>query len=261
MGRPAPARHAAGDATSIGDIFSAVRSLIGDEPDDDDQDFIEVDVVQSLLRSLQVRQAPGKRVNVRQQLVEAVSRVGDERRISPKALERMVIVENLVDTIEDDSMLSGSAKSWIRQIELTLDTVATDTGNILDEKNPHPALAVINQLAKLGGAESGSIQRDVEHILEDININYDENPEIFNVASSKQQPLLDRQSRAFNGNVQRTVKASEGKQTLVNAQPAVIEEPDGRFSGREVPDVMMKLLMPGWWNLMVNTHLRQGPGS
>ena len=259
-GRPASGRRAAGDATSIGDIFSAVRSLIGDEPDDD-QDFIEVDEVQSLLRSLQVRQAPGQRVNVRQQLVEAVSRVGDERRISPKALESMAIVENLVDTIEDDSMLSSSAKSWIRQIELTLDKVATDTGNILDEKNPHPALAVINQLAKLGGAESGSIQRDVEHILEDINIKYDENPEIFNVASSKLQPLLDRQSRAFNGNVQRTVKASEGKQTLVNAQRAVIEELDGRFSGREVPDVMMKLLMPGWRNLMVNTHLRQGPGS
>ena len=260
-GRSSSGRRAGGDATSIGDIFRSVRSLIGDEPDDDDQDFIEVDEVQSLLRSLQTRQTPGQRVNVRQQLVEAISSVGDERRISPEALESMAIVENLVDTIEDDSMLSNSAKDWIRQIELTLDKVATDTGNILDEKNPHPALAVINQLAKLGGAESGSIQRDVGHILEDINTNYDENPEIFIVASSKLQTLLDRQSRAFNGNVQRTVKASEGKQILANAQRAVIEELDGRFPGREVPDVMMKLLMPGWRNLMVNTHLRQGPES
>ena len=260
--RRASGRRGSGEASSIGDIFSTVRSLMEEEPEyGEDQDFIEVDEIQGLLRTLQSGQEPGQRLNVRQQLMETASRAGGDRRISPEALESMAVVENLVDTIEDDSMLSGSAKDWIRQLELTLDKVATDTGNILDEENPHPALEVINQLARLGGAESGSIRRDVEHILEDINTNYDENPEIFDVASSKLQPLLDRQSRAFTGNVQRTVKASEGKQTLVNAQRAVVDELDTRFSGREVPDVLMKLLMPGWRNLMVNTHLRQGQDS
>lgn len=254
-------RRVGADTTSIGDIFSKVRSLMSDEPDGDHHDFIEVEEVQDLLRSLQTAQAPGQRVNVRQQLMETVSRRGGDRRISPSALDSMAVVENLVDTIENDAMLSGSAKDWIRQLELTLDKVATDTGNILDEQNPHSALEVINQLAKLGGAESVSIRRDVEQILEDINTSYDDNPEIFSVASSKLQPLLDRQSRAFTGNVQRTVKASEGKQTFVNAQRAVVEALDDRFSGREVPEVLMQLLMPGWRNLMVNTHLRQGEDS
>ncbi|MDZ7684977.1 MAG: DUF1631 family protein [Gammaproteobacteria bacterium] len=70
-----------------------------------------------------------------------------------------------------------------------------------------------------------------------------------------------QQSRAFTGNVQRTVKASEGQQTLVNAQRAVVDEMDSMLAGREVPEVLMKLLMPGWRNLMVNTHLRQGRDS
>lgn len=260
--RRASGRRSAGEASSIGDIFSTVRNLMSREPEyEDDQDYIEIDEVQDLLRSLKPQQDPGQRRNVRQQLMESAAIAGGDRRISPEALESMAVVENLVDTIEDDSMLSGSAKNWIRQLELTLDKVATDTGNILDEENPHPALEVINQLAKLGGAESGSIRRDVENILQDINSNYDENPEVFEAATSRLQPLLDRQSRAFTGNVQRTVKASEGKQTLANAQRAVVDELDSRFSGREVPDVLMKLLMPGWRNLMVNTHLRQGQES
>lgn len=260
--RRASGRRAGGEVASIGDIFSTVRNLMTDQPEyEDDQEYIEIDEVQDLLRSLKSRSEPGQRLNVRQQLMETASHASGDRRISPEALESMAVVENLVDTIEDDSMLSGSAKDWIRQLELTLDKVATDTGNILDEENPHPALEVINQLARLGGAESGSIRRDVEHILEDINSNYDENPEIFDLASTKLQPLLERQSRAFTGNVQRTVKASEGKQTLANAQRAVVEELDARFTGREVPDVLMKLLMPGWRNLMVNTHLRQGEES
>ncbi|MFT6434940.1 MAG: diguanylate cyclase (GGDEF)-like protein [Candidatus Azotimanducaceae bacterium] len=260
--RRASGRRASGEAASMGDIFSTVRNLMKEEPQyEDDQDYIEIDEVQDLLRTLQNRSEPGQRLNVRQQLIETASRTGVDRRIAPEALESMAVVENLVDTIEDDSMLSSSAKDWIRQLELTLDKVATDTGNIFDEDNPHPALDVINQLARLGGAESGSIRRDVEHILEDINSSYDENPEIFDLATKKLQPLLERQSRAFTGNVQRTVKASEGKQTLVNAQRAVVDELDSRFSGREVPDVLMKLLMPGWRNLMVNTHLRQGQES
>jgi diguanylate cyclase (GGDEF)-like protein len=36
---------------------------------------------------------------------------------------------------------------------------------------------------------------------------------------------------------------------------------DGRYAGREIPEVLYKLLMPGWRNLLVNTHLREGEDS
>jgi len=61
--------------------------------------------------------------------------------------------------------------------------------------------------------------------------------------------------------VQRAVKASEGQQTLVNAQRAVIDEMNSRLAGREIPEILLKLLVPGWRNLLVNTHLRQGKDS
>lgn len=258
-------------STVIGDIYSTVRRLIRQpealheehEEHEDHDDDVELDEMLGILQRLQKETDPSSdcRMPVRQKLLDSSIVEGRQRRLSESVLERIDIVENLVDTIEDDSMISGSAKGWIRQLELTLDKVAAQRQNFLDKDNPHTSLNVLNQLARLGGAESASVQRKVEEIIGEINQNYDSDPEIFDGALSKLQPLIERQSRAFTGNVERTVKASEGKQTLINAQRAVVDEMEQRFAGREVPEVLMKLLMPGWRNLLVNTHLRQGQES
>ncbi len=258
-------------ASSISDIYSTVRNLISShqdeiEGDNGDQDFVELDEVQGLLEQLQQdisRTAesgmPAQRVPVRQRILENAAI--DGRQLAPQAMERLDVVENLVDAIEDDSLLSDSAKTWIRQLELTLGKVATQRQDFLDDENPHRSIDVINQLAQLGGSENASVQRNVQEIIGDINQSFDSNPAVFDDAIERLQPLLDRQSRAFTGNVQRTVKASEGQQTLLNAQRAVVSEMDQRLAGREVPEILMKLLMPGWRNLLVNTHLRQGQDS
>ena len=119
----------------------------------------------------------------------------------------------------------------------------------------------VNQIARLAGAESDSARQLVDDLVEDINTNFDDDPEVFDRAMGKIQPLVERQSRAFTGNVQRTVKASQGQQTLMNAQRAVVSEIDQRFSDKELPEILYKLIMPGWRNLLVNTHLREGEGS
>lgn len=158
-------------------------------------------------------------------------------------------------------MLPEGVKDWVRDPELTLDKVATKQTDFLSQSNPHKSVEVINQLARLGSAETGSVKRSVDQIIDSINQGFDSDPEVFNQAYDQLQPLVERQNRAFTGNVQRTVKSSEGQQTLQNAQRAVVSEMDNRLSGKEVPEILMKLLMPGWRNLMVNTHLRQGEDS
>jgi diguanylate cyclase (GGDEF)-like protein len=250
---------------ALGDIYSTVRNLLakpeqGLEGEEPHQDYLEADELQQLLRSIRPSGNGQQRLNVREQVRQQVA-ADSGRRLAPAALESLDVVENLVDTIEQDVLLSGSAKGWIRQLELTLGKVAADQNDLLDDENPHRALDVINQLARLGGSESGSMRREVDQIVEQINSNYDGDPEVFDAALSQLEPLVARQSRAFTGNIQRTVKASEGQQTLLSAQRAVVGELDQRLVGRQVPEVLMKLLMPGWRNLMVNTHLRQGQDS
>lgn len=269
FGEPPPATRRRTDdvGDAIRNIYTSVRELVGsksgeEEVYEDETDFFEVEEVQDLLSTLEdeMLEGAGRRMPVRERLLNTASLVGG-RRISPSTMQNLEVVENLVDTIEDDAMLTPSSKDWIRQLELTLDKVAAGQDDFLSEKNPHRSLEVVNQLARLGGAESGSAKRAVDEIVREINTNYDEDPEVFDQALSKLQPLVDRQNRAFTGNVQRTVKASEGQQTLLNAQRAVISEMDQRYAGREVPEILYKLLMPGWRNLLVNTHLREGEES
>ena len=256
---------------AIRSIYSSVRNLMAgnfgqteEQYDDADVDYFEAEEVQDLLSTLEdemmAADVSGQRVPVRERLLQTASLVGG-RRVAPETMRNIEVVENLVDTIDKDAMITGSSKNWIRQLELTLNKVAARDNEFLNEKNPHSSMEVLNQLASLGGAGSGSAKRAVDQIIEEVNTGYDEDPEVFDRALSKLQPLVERQNRAFTGNVQRTVKASQGQQTLVNAQRAVVSEMDTRYAGRQIPEVFYKLLMPGWRNLLVNTHLRQGEDS
>jgi diguanylate cyclase (GGDEF)-like protein len=252
-------RGASREPSDIGEAISRLYSTVSsfsqhDEPAADTE-YADFQDVRELLTQLEPS-TDGRRTRIPEQIHRSAGRP-----IAPEVMESLGVVENLVDSIETDNMLPGMVKDGVRQLELTLDKVATENENFLSGDDPHESLEVINQLAKLGGAESGSIRRDVEGIIDNITRNYDRDPEVFNTALTQLQPLVEKQSKAFTGNIQRTVKASEGQQTLANAQRAVVSELSDRFTGRQVPEVLMKLLMPGWRNLMVNTHLRQGEES
>ena len=252
---------------AISSIYGTVRDLMsGKSPASESADFsdeqhVSFDEVQNLLGAIKQRrvESAAERPNIRQMLMGSAR--ASNRAIAPDVMESLEVVENLVSAVETDNLVSSSAKDWIRQLELTLDKVATQESDFLYDESPHSSLEVINELARLGGSESGSVKRTVDKIVEDINQNFDSNPQIFEEALEQLQPIVEKQSRAFTGNVQRTVKASEGQQTLVNAQRAVVDEMDSRLAGRQVPEVLLRLLMPGWRNLMVNTHLRQGQDS
>jgi len=256
-------------STVIADIYSTVRGLIRKpediyfEENDEFEDDVQPDEMRELLQSLQDEIDPSSdsRVRIRQHIIDSVIVDGRQRRLSETVADGLDVVEDLVDTIEDDRMLSNSTRGWIRQLELTLNKVTTRRLNLLDKHYPHSSLNVINQLARLGGAESADVHRKVDDIIAEINQDYDSDDEVFEVALGRLQPLIERQSRAFTANVQRTVTASEGKQRLINAQRAVIKGLAQQFTSREVPEILMQLLMPGWRDLLVNTHLRQGEES
>ena len=179
----------------------------------------------------------------------------------PSALQNISVVENLVAMMEQDAMLSSRAKGWIRQLQLTLGKVATGNADLLDESYPHASLAVINQLACLGGAEPSGMEQQLDELVTQIADNYDSDPLVFDAAIDTLAPMVARQLKAFERNFQRTAQIRAGQQTLLNAQRAVANELGSRISGQRIPDILLQLLIPGWRNLMVNTHLRRGEDS
>ncbi len=107
-------------------------------------------------------------------------------------------------------------------------------------------------------AKSGS---RVDELLERIVKDYDRNPEVFEDVLEELSPLVERQARAYRGNVERTVRASEGQQKLARARRAVARQLEPRLAGKDVPELFLRLMNPGWRNLLVHTHLRHGPNS
>ncbi len=257
---------------TLQNLYSTVRTLAQQMDDGaiedeeiDEENLYRLEDIRGALSTMQQQQlqAPvsGPRQSVTKGIIEALEQGGDGRRVSPVARENLEVVENLVDTFEQDSILSTSAKDWMRQLEITLDKVATEDSDFLNEEQPHAALEVLDQLANLGASESGSVKRSVDKVVSRIVENFDDNSGVFDEALTELQPLLERQTRAYTGNIERTVKASEGRHTLSNAQNAVVSEIGNRVGGQRIPDVLLKLLVPGWRNLLVNTHLRQGEES
>lgn len=273
-GSPARTPRSRKVGKALDNIYSTIRDLINiqegvEEEEYSEEDVLQVEEVEVLLNSLQLdsarqhgdRRSGDRRSSIKDQLLAALKQHGGGRRLDAVAREGLEVVDNLVETIEDDSMLSPNSVDWIRSLELTLTKVAAREGNFLSQQDPHESLAVLNQLAQLGASESRTIKRTVDNVVNRIVENFDSNPAAFEEALEQLQPLVERQSRAFTGNVQRTVKASEGQQTLLNAQQDVAREVDRRLNGSRVPDILLKLLMPGWRNLLVHTHLRQGQDS
>jgi diguanylate cyclase (GGDEF)-like protein len=126
---------------------------------------------------------------------------------------------------------------------------------------------VLNQLARIGNAQDirFGIDRDVglrvDELLTRVVREYDKNPKVFEDILTELEPLVDRQSKAYRGNVERTVRASEGQQKLARARRSVVESLTPRITGDRVPDLLLRLLNPGWRNLLVHSHLRYGPDS
>ena len=252
---------------AIRSIFSSLRDLVsastGNAPEVSDRgaEYFQQEEIQELLLSLddEVREFKGDRMPVRERLMETAALVGG-RRLSPESVRDLEVVESLVDVIEDDDILAPGAKDWIRKLEYTLDKVAARDTDFLGEQSSHGAMEFINQLARLD-VEAGGTSHAVDQIIQEITDNYDENPDVFESAVEKLSPLIERQSKAFSGNLQRTVKTRQGQQTLQNAREAVVSEMDSRYSGKDIPEVLLRLLVPGWRNLLVNTHLREGENS
>ena len=209
------------------------------------------------------------RPSITQRLQQLLAEQGDGKYFGLEQRDALEVVDGLVGTIRSDEYLPESVKSWLDGLEITLGKLATRNVEFLDTSATplHPALQLLNGLAELGNTADGgegmepAVRTRVDSILERVQQDYDEDPEVFARALSDLEPLLERQQRAFQGNLKRVVRQSEGSQRLVSARRSVVQALEGRLAGRAVPELLLKLLNPGWRNLLVHAHLRHGPES
>ncbi len=210
----------------------------------------------------------GRRVRTR--LIEHLkSRHGGRKSLAEEDYDTLEMMENLVESITEDRFITQGIREWVRRMEVTLNKLATKDPEFLrhEAEKPHSAMQMLNQLARLGNAQDvregidREVGRRVDELLQRVVSEYDQNPEVFTEVVDELHPLVDRQTQAYRGNVERTIRASEGQQKLGRARRRVIDEMAQRFEGQQVPELLLELLNPGWRNLLVHTHLRKGVDS
>jgi diguanylate cyclase (GGDEF)-like protein len=208
-------------------------------------------------------------VRLKSRLLDILAqRHGASTRLDAEDFDNLSVMETLVDTLESDRYLTDAARSWIRRLELTLNKLAATDRGFLErgpDERPHSAMTLLNQLARLGGDHRDGVDREiarrVDELLERVAREFDRNPEVIEDVVDELDPLVDKQARTYRSNLERTVRASEGRQKLVRARRTVLAAMTERLAGREIPELLLQLVNPGWRNLLVHTHLRRGIDS
>ena len=236
-----------------------------------EETFKSEDILQALSSvERQLEDSGDSDVRLKPRLIEILRRRhGDAKTFKEQDYDTLEVMENLVDALRTDSFLTHGVREWIARLEITLNKLAAQDPEFLNSESerPHSAVQMLNQLARLGDASDvregidREVGRRVDELLKRVVQEYDGNPDVFSEVVGELGPLVDRQTRAYRGNIERTVRASEGQQKLARARRAVIDEMTERLAGKQVPDLMLELLNPGWRNLLVHTHLRNGPQS
>ena len=272
-------RNMYGAARNLLDLDRRTRSLRGQDVDDmlatsdtPAQDTFRTDDILSALADIETEMGDASvgDVRLKSRLVELLQqRHGQHKRFAEEDYDTLDVMENLVGSMREDELLTEGIREWIQRLELTLNKLAAKDPAFLREETerPHGAVQMLNQLARLGNSKDirEGIDRDVgkrvDELLHKVVSEYDENPEVFDQVVGELNPLVDKQTRAYRGNIERTIRASEGQQKLARARKAVVKEIEDRVDDRQVPELLLELLNPGWRNLMVHTHLRQGTES
>ena len=217
-----------------------------------------------------VGDAPSADTRLRPRLIEELkSHFGRHKGLMEEDYDTLAFMEHLVDSMATDQLITEGVRDWGRRLEITLNKLAAQDPDFLqsDPEDPHSAVQMLNQLARLGNSRDPrdgidrEVGRRVDELLHKVVTDYDANPKVFAEVVDELHPLIDRQARTYRGNVERTVRASEGQQKLARARRRVAGEVGDRIAGRDVPELLLELLNPGWRNLLVHTHLRHGAQS
>ena len=118
-----------------------------------DQRYDPNDILQAISQiETELGDAPVTDSRLKPRLMEVLkARATAARRRSAKSMyDTLDVMENLVDSIEQDKLLTEGIRGWVKRLEVTLNKLATKDPEFLDHdaERPHSAVEVLNQLAR-----------------------------------------------------------------------------------------------------------------
>ncbi len=197
--------------------------------------------------------------NNKQQLAE----LSDTEGLTADSLNQLDLVDNLFGTIKSQLDVSQELRPALGGLHIPLAKLALlDQHFFLDRG--HPARIVLDKLAKLSSSANfpnKALETRITEIVDQIVADYDSDNAVFDNALLKIDKLVAQQERALSRNVERVVRIQEGQEKLLKAQQAVDKVIAAKVRTEHAPRVLVDLVDSGLRDLLVLTHIKEGPHS
>ncbi|MCB1688382.1 MAG: DUF1631 family protein [Halioglobus sp.] len=220
----------------------------------------------ALQRSSEAREAVQQSDSLRAYLASNKDEIGglqNSSGLTAESLNQLDMVDNLFGTIKSRLDVGTEVRPALSNLQIPLAKLALlDPQFFVDHTNT--ARNVVNKLSRLASSANfpnKALEARIKEIVDDILTDYENDDSVFSTALEKINVLTAQQERALSRNVERVVRTQEGQQKLAEARRAVAKVISERVQPPTAPKVLQDLINKGWRDLLVLTHVRDGPDS
>ncbi len=187
----------------------------------------------------------------------------DTKQLSEEDSNKINVTDNFFRSMLANQALTQDMKPNIKQLEIPLLKILLKDDSFF-ENDDHPARRALNLLAKLGSKGNQlnkAFEDNIEHILERITKEFDQDTRVFDEVLPTLEKLVNKQEKIAQRNTARVIESCEGLQTIEKAKRQVINFINEQIGGKWAPKVLIDLLDQGWRELLVFSILRDGYNS
>jgi len=220
----------------------------------------------SLQRDTMARSAVQETASLREYLASNREEIGDLRDTSgltAESLNQLDLVDNLFGTIRSQLDVTSELQPALGNLQIPLAKLALlDPRFFLDRG--HAARSVVDKLARLATSANfpnRALEERINAVVDQIVADYETDSAVFDSALEKIERLAAQQERALARNIERVVRIQEGQEKLRKARQAVQAVIAERIKPPAAPRVLVDLVESGWRDLLVLTHVKEGPDS
>jgi diguanylate cyclase (GGDEF)-like protein len=220
----------------------------------------------ALQQNSQVRAAVEQGNSLREYLANNKQTLGglkDTEGLTADSLNQLDLVDNLFGTIKSQLDVTQDLKPALGDLHIPLAKLALMDPHFFLDRG-HPARATLDKLAQLSTSANfpnRALEGRITEIVDQIVADYDNDSAIFDTALVKIDKLVSQQERALSRNVERVVRIQEGQEKLQKAQQAVDKVIATKVKTEHAPRVLVDLVDNGLRDLLVLTHVKEGPHS
>ena len=236
----------------------------------DQQSLADANTIAQALRILQgdnaVHLAMQGESSLREYLAEhkeQLTGIRETSGLTAASLNQLDLVDNLFGTIKSQVDVTPELKPALANLQIPLARLALlDSRFFLNDE--HSARAVVDKLSGLATSANfpnRALEERIKQVVDDIVQDYETDASVFDRALQNIEKLSEQQERALSRNIERVVRIQEGQEKLQQARREVASVINERIRPPAAPRVLLDLVESGWRDLMVLTHIKEGPQS